>query len=131
MSAGHADACNNRCMLTSQSRLSCVEAADFVLTEIERFQKLFQSGASFTETFGDSHSSLTEFMSNVRHSDTGREYTCGREGLKCFRKIAAVALRERDDAEDFDESEVAEKLRNTFLSYVFARPNEPLDRHFA
>jgi Apea-like HEPN len=114
-------------MLNDEGRLQCIAASEFILSEMDRFQKLFQSKASFTQTFGDDHSSITEFMSKVMHAETGREYTCGGKALKSFRNIASIALAERADAEDFDASGVAERLRDTFLSFVFADVNKPLN----
>jgi hypothetical protein len=58
-------ACNNRSMLTEESRRICVESVEFVFTEMERFQRLFESGASCTQTFGDGATSLAEFMAKV------------------------------------------------------------------
>jgi Apea-like HEPN len=115
-------------MLTDEDCLICVESVEFVLTEMERFQKLFASGASFTQTFGDGPASLAEFMAKVKHTETGREYTCGREALKHFRKIAGIALKRRFDAKDFALSEVTERLQETFLSHVFLNlDKEPRD----
>lgn len=106
-------------MLTDEDSHICVESVEFVLTEMERFEKLFASGASFPQTFGDGPASLAEFMAKVKHTGTGREYTCGREALKRFRKIAQITLKGRSDAKDFALSEVAERLQETFLSHVF------------
>ncbi len=115
-------------MLAEDNKHSCIEAAEFVLLEMERFQKLFASGTSFSQG-GEGHNSLGEFTSQVKHAETGREYTCGRAGLKSFQKIACIALQAHPDAHDFDPSELTECLRNTLLSFVFADIHRPLDAY--
>ena len=122
-------ACHNRRMLTENDKQSCVEATEFVLSEMERFQKLFASGASFPQIFGAGHSSLGEMTAQVKHAETGRQFTCGREGLKAFEKIATILLQGRPDAEDFDKSELTERLGNTFLTFVLADLRRPLDSY--
>jgi hypothetical protein len=116
-------------MLAEKDKRNCIVAADFVLLEIERFQKLFASGSSFPQIFGDGHNSLGEFTAKVKHAETGREYTCGQEGLRSFKKIASLALQTRDDAEDFDTSELTQRLQGTFLSFVFADTQRELDSY--
>lgn len=122
-------ACHNRGMLTASDKQTCIETAEFVLTEIERFIKLFEASANFKETFGQGHQALGEFTAHIKHAESGREYICGREALRGFKKIARIALETHANVEDFDESEVVERLRNTFLSFVLEDLQRPLDAY--
>jgi hypothetical protein len=107
-------------MLTDHDRQICIEAAELVLSEMERIHKLLQAPAPFKEIFGEGYGSVVEVASKIKHSESGREFNCGRKGLKSFRKIASIALEGTVDAEDFEPSELIDRLRDTFLSYVFS-----------
>jgi hypothetical protein len=116
-------------MLSESQRQSCLEAAEFVLLEIERFQTAMNSGAPFPQIFGEGASAVVELMAKIKYTETAREFTCGREALRRFRQMASWALAERSDGADFDASEVEERLRDTFLSYVFADVERALESY--
>lgn len=77
-------------MLPENGKQSCVETAEIVLSKMERFQKLFASGASFPHIFRAGPSPDGELIAQIKHSETGRQFNCGRERLKAFEKIAAT-----------------------------------------
>jgi hypothetical protein len=107
-------------MLTDHDRQICIEAAKLVLSEMERIQELLEARAPFKEIFGEGYGSVFEVASKIKYSESGREFNCGRKGLESFRKIASIALGGRVDAEDFEPSELIDRLRDTFLSYAFS-----------
>ena len=55
-------------------------------------------------------------MAKIKYAETGREFSCRREALRRFRQVASWALADRDDAADFDASEVDERLKDSLLS---------------
>lgn len=116
-------------MLSESHRTSALEAAEFVLQEIARSQTAMQSRAPFPEIFGDGVAAVAEFMAKITYAENGREFTCGREALRRFREIASWALKAEETAADFDAEEVEQRLRNTFLSFVFADVERPLESY--
>jgi hypothetical protein len=106
-------------MLTETQKQTSVEKAEFVLTEIQRVGELLNSGKRPSEIFGGGSGAVVELTAHITHAETQREYTCGQKALKTFSELASIALESRSDSQDFDLNEVAERLRVTFLSFVF------------
>lgn len=107
-------------MLKDRDKQICIEEATSVLVEMERIHKLLQAGAPFKEIFGEGHVSVVEVSSKIKHAESGQEFYCGRKSLKSFHKIASIVLESRANAADFESSELADRVRDTFLSYAFS-----------
>ncbi len=116
-------------MLSASHKQSCIEKAEFVLTEIQRIQELLNRKQDFKVVFGDGPSAMFEFMAKIKHEETGREYSCGTKALGVFREVAAIALSNESAPEDFDAQEISEHLRETFLSYVLKDLETPLENY--
>lgn len=106
-------------MLTEAQKQLCVEKAEFVLLEMQRIGELLNSGSRFQDIFGEGPSAMFEFLAKIKHMETEDEYTCGQKAFQVFPELALIALEQRPDAQDFDPKEVTERLRTTFLSFVF------------
>jgi Apea-like HEPN len=116
-------------MLTATQKQTCVDKAEFVLTEIQRIQELLNKTQNFKEIFGGGPGAMFEFMAKIKHEETGREFSCGQKALGVFQEVAALVLANEPDVVDFDPSEVTDRLRETFLSYVFTDLEAPLDSY--
>lgn len=116
-------------MLTATQKQVCVDKAEFVLTEIQRIQELFSKTQDFKEIFGDGPRAMFEFMAKIKHEETEREFSCGQKALGIFREVAALGLANEADAVNFDPREVTDRLRKTFLSYVFTDLDAPLESY--
>jgi hypothetical protein len=107
-------------IIPDEIKMRCDGEVDFIVSEMERFHKLAQSGASFTEQFGHGQQALLEMTAKIPYAALNREFPCGREAFKRFHKIAKILAGHRSDATDWDTTVLSERLRATFLSYLFA-----------
>ncbi len=107
-------------IIPDEIKLRCDGEVDFIVSEMERFHRLAQSGASFTQQFGDGPKALLEMTATIPYAALNREFPCGREAFKRFHKLAKILVGYRPDAPDWDTAVLSERLRVTFLSYLFA-----------
>jgi len=116
-------------MLTATQKQACVEKAEFVLLEIQRIQELLNEKEVFKDNLGDGPEAMFEFMAKIKNEETQREFTCGQKALRIFGELTSSVLAERPDALDFDSNEITDRLRETFLSYVFRNLENSLDSY--
>lgn len=110
---------NGFTMLAPSLKAKCDPEVQFIMTEMERYHLLAQSGASFKDRFGEDHAALLEFSAKVTHKATGHEFVIGREALRRFRTIAGFIVDARTDKADWDLTKLADHLQATFLDFVF------------
>jgi hypothetical protein len=106
--------------IPDEIRLQCDIEVDFIVSELERFHTLAISEASFNERFGEGLSAVLELSADIPHPASNRNVTCGREALRRFHKISKILIGHRSDANDWDSEALSERLRATFLRYLFA-----------
>jgi hypothetical protein len=116
-------------MVAATQKQVCIEKAEFVLTEIQRIQRLLSKTQDFKEIFGDGPRAIFEFRAKIKHEETGREFTCGQKALGIFREVAVLGLANEADSVTFDPREVTDRLQKTFLSYAFKDLEAPLDSY--
>lgn len=107
-------------MLTALQKHICVDKAEFILLEIQRIGELLNGGGNrLQDVFGDGPPAVLELLAKIKHEETQREYTCGQKAFQKFPELVSLTLEGRLDVHDFDQKEVSERLRSTFLSFVF------------
>jgi hypothetical protein len=106
-------------MLTETLKNACTAEVEFILSEMERHALLAQSGAGFTERFGQAQGALFEWMAKIPRGAGHREFVAGREALRRFHAIAKLIIDDRADAPDWDAIVLAERLKITLLDFVF------------
>jgi hypothetical protein len=107
-------------IIPDEIKSQCACEVDFIVSEMERCHNPAQNGASFKEQFGEGTGALLEMTAKIPYAPLNREFPCGREALRRFHKIAKTLIEYRSDAGDWDAAVLSERLRNTFLLYLFA-----------
>ncbi len=105
--------------MTNTVKAKCDIEVQFIVSEMERHHLLAQSNAGFKERFGEGHAALFEFMAKIRHSVTDREFVIGQGALRGFSTIAKMVIEDREDQANWDAAKLAERLKSTFLDYLF------------
>src|SRR5258708_35310898 len=93
---------------------------DFIVYEMERFHNLALTGATFKEQFGEGHSAILELTADLRDVASNRKIPCGRKALRRFHKIGKSLIGYRSDTSAWDAVVLSNRLRATFLTYLFA-----------
>jgi hypothetical protein len=106
--------------IPDEIKSQCDVEVDLIVSEIERFQNLALTGASFKERFGEGVSAVLEITADLPHTGSNRKFTCGREALRRFHKIAKILIGYRSDASDWDATVLYDRLRTTFLTHLLA-----------
>ena len=107
-------------MISESAILKCEADLDFIIAEPESSFLKSQTVEGARSLYLSAQNPIVEAMAKLKHTPTGREFHCGSLALKRLNDIATRLINERDDATDWDATELSDFLKSTLLNYLFA-----------